>query len=228
MITYYLSGPMRTVPEHNYPAFMAVEKDLMGAFQSTIFQPGGWEILNPARNFEGDKTHETNEYMQLDLEMVLASDVIVMLPGWETSEGARREVELATWTGKQFLRAVPHAGKGDDGSTLWTFDAMDVPTPNRSPRSSALTEAHQLITGDRNSQYGPPTQDFQRTAAMVSAFGFQVNGEPVKSHHVAIFMMMLKISRLAWTPDKRDSWVDAAGYGGCGYECAVEEAANAS
>jgi hypothetical protein len=36
--------------------------------------------------------------------------------------------------------------------------------------------------------------------------------------------MLLKTSRLAWTPTKRDSWVDDAGYAGCGYECALEEA----
>jgi Domain of unknown function (DUF6378) len=90
-----------------------------------------------------------------------------------------------------------------------------------SPRASALDEARALVTGDRNNTYGPPTQDFDRTAAMASGFGFRVNGEPLKGHHVAIFMILLKMSRLMWTPGKRDSWVDTAGYAACGYECAV-------
>ena len=97
-----------------------------------------------------------------------------------------------------------------------------------SPRESALTEAKKLITGDRNNQYGPPTQDFNRTARMANAFGFAVvdeagNVNPVQAHHVALFVMFVKLSRLAWTPQKRDSWVDIAGYAGCGFECAVTE-----
>jgi hypothetical protein len=36
------------------------------------------------------------------------------------------------------------------------------------------------------------------------------------------------VSRLMHSRQKRDSWVDLAGYAGCGYECAVEEGENAS
>jgi hypothetical protein len=220
----YLSGPMRTVKDFNYPTFLAVEAALAEELSSTGHT--GWEILNPARNFDGDNTRETNEYMQLDMEMVLASDEIVLLPGWRNSEGARREVELAKWVGKSFTEAF----QIDD---VWYFRSMNVPTLDDSPRASALAEATQLITGDRNSQYGPPTADFKRTADMATGFGFGVTADggktyrALKGHHVAIFMMLLKTSRLAWTPAKRDSWVDDAGYAGCGYECAVEEA-NAS
>jgi hypothetical protein len=91
-------------------------------------------------------------------------------------------------------------------------------------RGEVLDEAKGLIEGDRNNSYGPPTRDFQRTAAMATAFGFQVDGLDLQAHHVAIFMALLKLSRLNWTPDKRDSWVDIAGYAGCGYECVTEEA----
>lgn len=214
MTTYYLSGPMRTKPEFNYPAFEAVEKQLA----QEIF--AGDVILNPINNFNGESDHPVTEYMNLDLKMVLEADVVVLLPDWEESEGAAREVQLATWAGKKFMLATE--------SPLiigeWRFHEVDMVNRSSSPRASVLEEATQLITGDRNNAYGPPTQDFQRTANMASAFGFQVNGEPLKSHHVAILMVLLKMSRLAWTPTKRDSWVDTAGYAGCGYECAVEEA----
>lgn len=239
MRTYYLSGPMRTVPEHNYPAFMAVEKALEEALTNIEESPGPgwraegdrtWAIQNPARNFNGDKSREVNEYMAADLEMVLHSDVIVLLPGWGTSEGARREVELATWTGKRFMLAEDAGGGVYE--TTWTFRNIDVPVLDESPRASALGEATQLITGDRNNAYGPPTADFTRTADMATGFGFgvTVDGEhydSLQGHHVAIFMMLLKTSRLAWSPAKRDSWVDDAGYAGCGYECAIEEAKEA-
>jgi Domain of unknown function (DUF6378) len=99
-----------------------------------------------------------------------------------------------------------------------------VPLANKMPpRRMLLDDANRLICGDRNEQYGPPTQDFQRTAEMANAFGFRVGDELLSSHHVAIFMELLKISRKRWQPGKRDSWLDTAGYTACGWECVVEE-----
>ena len=98
-----------------------------------------------------------------------------------------------------------------------------------SPRSGVLQEAIGLIDGDRNAQYGPPTQDFQRTAAVLTALGYNrrdpggliVELEP---SDVAILVMAVKLSRLMHSRGKRDNWVDLAGYAGCGFECAVDEA----
>lgn len=84
-------------------------------------------------------------------------------------------------------------------------------------RSEVLAEANRLITGERNNQYGEPTQDFTRTARMWSAY----LGINVKPHDVAALMALLKLSRIAWQPEKRDSWVDLAGYAGCGYETVI-------
>lgn len=97
-----------------------------------------------------------------------------------------------------------------------------------SPREDLLEEAKQLITGDRNNTYGPPTQDFQRTAEAASAYGYgkkdqEGNWTPLESHDVGLLVMLVKISRLQWSPGKRDSYVDIAGYSACSYECAVEE-----
>ena len=97
-----------------------------------------------------------------------------------------------------------------------------------SPRESALLEAIGLVTGDRNAAYGPPTQDFDRTAAALTAMGYRRidPGDkilPIAPHDVAVMVMQVKISRLMSTPTKRDSWVDIAGYAGCGYECTTEE-----
>lgn len=93
-----------------------------------------------------------------------------------------------------------------------------------SPRASALDEAKALITGDRNNTYGAPTQDFSRAAGVLNSLGYRANdGREIKPHDIAIMVMAVKMSRLVWTPAKRDSWVDIAGYAGCGYECAVTE-----
>lgn len=98
------------------------------------------------------------------------------------------------------------------------------------PRGSVLLEAKGLITGDRNATYGPPTQDFRRTAEALSALGYRrldvdgVTTIPLEPSDVAIMIAMVKMSRLMHSRQKRDNWVDLAGYAGCGYECSVEEA----
>ena len=81
-------------------------------------------------------------------------------------------------------------------------------------RQQILTEADQLINGDRNNQYGEPHQDFARTAQMWSAY----LDHPIHPHDVAALMALLKLSRIAWQPDKQDSWTDLAGYAACGWE----------
>ncbi len=204
---------MRGHTNYNYDLFNEVEQAL---FQSFVRVSGEFFVCNPAKNFDGDQTLSTSTYMQKDISQVIEADALVLLPGWEHSEGAKLEVQVGKATGKEFYLAERAADGG------WRFTMADAPTADMSPRASALDEAKSLITGDRNNAYGPPTQDFDRTAAMATAFGFGVNGQPVEGHHVAIFMILLKMSRLAWSPGKRDSWVDAAGYAGCGYECAAE------
>jgi len=84
-----------------------------------------------------------------------------------------------------------------------------------STRAALLREAETLICGDRNASYGEPTQDFTRTAALWSAY----KGVPFEAHEVATFLILLKCSRIAWSPDKHDHWVDIAGYAACGREC---------
>ena len=81
-----------------------------------------------------------------------------------------------------------------------------------------LEEALELTTGDRNAQYGPPHQDFARTAKMWSAL-FEMDFTPAE---VAMAMICLKLSRETHQA-KRDSWVDIAGYARCGWICREHE-----
>lgn len=92
-----------------------------------------------------------------------------------------------------------------------------------SPRAKLLDEAKHLIVGDRNNQYGPPTQDFRRSADALNALGFRAPSGELMPHDIAILVMVIKLSRLMWMPDKSDSWLDIAGYAGCGWECVVDE-----
>jgi hypothetical protein len=84
-------------------------------------------------------------------------------------------------------------------------------------RQALLGEAIRLVTGDRNNAYGPPTQDFDRTSILWTAY---LDGRRMlEAHDVAAMMILLKLSRISWQADNRDSWVDIAGYAACGYEC---------
>lgn len=81
-----------------------------------------------------------------------------------------------------------------------------------------LEEAARLTRGDRQNAYGPPNQDFARTAKMWSA----LKGVEFTPAEVAMFMICLKLSRETHQK-KRDNTVDMAGYARClaicqGYE----------
>lgn len=201
---------MRSKPGFNHKQFNLIQAEYQGQHPSDT-------VINPARNFDGKVDRPPSEYMALDLRQVLESDIIILLPEWEESEGAQREVQVALWAGKKFLKA-------EEASPHWRFPEVDNPEFSSSLRAQMLDEAKQCITGDRNNSYGPPWQDFRRTAGALNAMGYRApNNRRLQSHDIAIFIMMVKISRLMWTPTKRDSWVDIAGYAGCGLECALHD-----
>lgn len=83
-------------------------------------------------------------------------------------------------------------------------------------RTDTLHKAEQLINGDRNNQYGPPDQDFGRTAQLWTTY---LEGRThLQPHDVAAMMILLKISRIRWSPEKHDHWIDIAGYAACGHD----------
>lgn len=90
-------------------------------------------------------------------------------------------------------------------------------------RAEVLDNAKEYVTTDRNKSYGEPDEDFQRIAAIASGMGFRFSVgvdvvRPLTGSDVALFMIALKTSRLAWNPQHQDSWTDIAGYAACGFE----------
>lgn len=90
-------------------------------------------------------------------------------------------------------------------------------------RQQILIDAANLIVGERNEDYGDPYDDFSMTADLWHAYLMRTRdarkGFVIFPHDVAVMMALLKISRLSWTPQKRDHWLDIAGYVGCGWDC---------
>lgn len=116
-------------------------------------------------------------------------------------------------------------------------------------RRQLLESAADLVEGDRNAAYGDPIDDFRRTSRYWSTHIGGVLRRKVQDlvdedgtilyedllwvvdqlldpHDVAVMMTQLKMSRLAWSPQKQDSYVDAAGYMACGWDCALREEAS--
>ncbi|MEG9248036.1 DUF4406 domain-containing protein [Arthrobacter sp. Soc17.1.1.1] len=83
LMAVYIAGPMTGLPDFNYPAFHAAEKQL---------QDAGYRTLNPARNPEQSSWQG---YMRAGLGQLLEADAIALLPGWERSPGANIEKQLA-------------------------------------------------------------------------------------------------------------------------------------
>jgi len=83
------------------------------------------------------------------------------------------------------------------------------------PRVEALREAARIIAGDRDVQYGGPEDNFTRIATIWSV----LFGRDFTTEDVAMAMVGLKMARYASNSGfQPDTWIDIAGYAGCGYE----------
>lgn len=67
------------------------------------------------------------------------------------------------------------------------------------------------VNEDRGGVYGHPADDFAKVVAM--AEGIKDCPDPLIKH--VLYMLSVKMARLAKTPDHLDSWIDVAGYARC-------------
>lgn len=116
----YLAGPMRGLPEFNFPAFFAAEEYLTA---------GGFDVVNPARDdvkngFQWEGAAGSQEELDAigfdfkatilrDLELVASCDAVLLLPGWEDSAGAAVEVALAKALGLKLFLQGDNPGRYD-------------------------------------------------------------------------------------------------------------------
>lgn len=85
----YISGAMSGLPDSNYPAFNAA---------AAALRVQGFTVLNPAEN-PAPPCGSWAGYMRMALVQVTQAHGLVMLPGWESSRGARLEYQVATELG---------------------------------------------------------------------------------------------------------------------------------
>jgi hypothetical protein len=75
-----------------------------------FLRANNYVVLNPAENFGGVAKYPRHIYMKHDFYHVLQAHEVVVLPGWQESEGARAEVLVAQECGKpvtDFLTGEP-------------------------------------------------------------------------------------------------------------------------
>lgn len=115
VVKIYVAGPMRGIPEFNFPAFYAAAAKLRAA---------GFVVFNPAErdnekygtdisvgNATGDEAVATarhgfnlREALGADLAWICAeADAIALLPGWERSKGTTAEHATAVALGLTVL-----------------------------------------------------------------------------------------------------------------------------
>lgn len=97
------------------------------------------------------------------------------------------------------------------------------PAPYVAPEALILRDAEDLITGERNGDYGPANEDFSVIAefwnSYLQALGMRVF---ITAKDVALMMTLLKIRREATHP-KRDNLVDGCGYLALAQKCEEED-----
>ena len=187
----YIAGPMTGIEEYNYPAFNAA---------AARWRAAGWQVFNPAEHelptAEQEASLTVDEiralYMRKDIEWVMQSDAVALLPGWQNSKGAQAEVAVARILNLPILDAI-------------TFEPYS---------ETVLAEASRVTSVDRQAVYGHPAEDFGRTAEFwTTRFRHKLkDGERFEADDVPPAMRLVKESRLVNSRRHRDSLVDISGY----------------
>lgn len=104
----YIAGPMQGYPEFNFPRFNAVAACMRLQGNTVVFNPAEKDIErhNGTNIATGNATgslasakaeHGFNlrQALKEDTAFICGADAIIMLPGWEKSNGAQAEHRLA-------------------------------------------------------------------------------------------------------------------------------------
>ncbi|MBQ3808357.1 MAG: DUF4406 domain-containing protein [Kiritimatiellae bacterium] len=100
----YIAGPMRGLPDFNYPAFNDY---------ATVHRQVGWEVENPAEIGAAFGTPEQINadpallaaVMAADLHALETCDAIFLMKGWQRSVGAKKELAAAIAAGLKIYLA---------------------------------------------------------------------------------------------------------------------------
>lgn len=90
-MTIYISGKTTDDPDY-YRKFARAERHVRGMFPNAA-------VLSPTRHPEG---LTCEQYMLRAYQDIVDADIVLFLPDWEKSEGAKLEYAHCRYTGKKY------------------------------------------------------------------------------------------------------------------------------
>lgn len=113
---------MRGHADFNYPTFNEAERFIWSHWEALQHELNHQKIAvhNPARNFNGRTDLELAQYLELCLRQVDASKGMLLLNGWQESQGARLEIRRHLHNGGEFWYAAQHL------DVLYRVDAASI------------------------------------------------------------------------------------------------------
>lgn len=123
--------------------------------------------------------------------------IVLTMEGWKQSVGVQFEIDEFVKAGKPVIYCAPG----------------EIPELPECESETCLQEAQRLVYGERGAAYGHPYDDYKRT---VDAFNALTNATLTPAEGV-LFMLCVKLSRAQHSPNRRDHYVDLAGYAECLY-----------
>ena len=130
----YLAGPMRGIKEYNFPEFKK---------QAAWLRANGWRIFSPAERDEADPVIQELDvdmagwqgslgldyFMAHDLRAVCEMDAVILLKGWEGSQGARLESMVAVEIGHPVFEITQR--RTEPNGTFLTTRGLESVDPSR-------------------------------------------------------------------------------------------------
>lgn len=211
----------------------AVERDVEALIRSeAIYMLRGWEKSKGATAekaiaewlgleviYEGVEEYR---YLEVGETIDKGDERYFDIGGWgRTSNGGRLVESHHIGLYRRKVVADPPKPPKVEPSNADTGTGAAVEYISTPPQEDILEEALRITRGDRQAQYGPPDQDFRRSAGMLTALfadSLLKEGAKFEPFHIAQMMILLKMSRQLHQR-KRDNWVDTAGYARCGAIC---------
>ena len=137
--TVYVAGPMTGLPMFNWPMFFRAARDLreMGYI---VVNPAEQDIINGVNPMKPMDSVGYEGVLKDDFKIIIAKcDMIVLLPGWQDSIGARAECLLSQLIGNDVFEII-WGGEGIDEVSLKhiTHDIIQTRVVNEAGVGAAL------------------------------------------------------------------------------------------
>lgn len=105
----YIAGPMKGWPDWNYPAFNAAEARLRAAGASVVNPAALGEKYGSPAEIDADP-QKMDALVLEELQALGTCEAIYLLPSWQWSRGARKELQLALARGLSIIVAPIEGG----------------------------------------------------------------------------------------------------------------------